>query len=140
MIVMMGSYYDPNNYGDDAVSARMFQYEARIFQDNETLSYSQITITKQFLDSTENRFSLGVFSKQKTFFTFPEKLLIESYSKQPKDNETLMIEFYATDKVVEHKRVIYGLLDFLGDLGGLREALMSIGSTLLYLSEFLYGN
>ena len=51
-----------------------------------------------------------------------------------------MIEFYATDKVVEHKRVIYGLLDFLGDLGGLREALMSIGSTLLYLSEFLYGN
>ena len=51
-----------------------------------------------------------------------------------------MVEFYASDEVVEHKRVIYGLLNFLGDLGGLREALMSMGSMLLYLLQFIYGN
>ena len=52
----------------------------------------------------------------------------------------LMVEFYASDEVMEHKREIYGLLAFLGDLGGLREALMSIGSMLLYFSQFIYGN
>ena len=64
MIVMIGSQYDSNNYGGDAVSKRMYQYEAGIFQGHETISYSQITITKEFLDSTESLYSLGIFSEK----------------------------------------------------------------------------
>ena len=33
----------------------------------------------------------------------------------------------------EHKRSIYNLLDFLGDVGGLREALISIGQLFVML-------
>ena len=33
----------------------------------------------------------------------------------------------------EHKRSIYNLLDFLGDVGGLREALISIGQLFFML-------
>ena len=40
MILMIGSNYDSNNYGGDAVSKRMIEYDAKIFKDLETFSYS----------------------------------------------------------------------------------------------------
>ena len=43
------------------------------------------------------------------------------------------IEFYRNNKRKEHKRSIYGPLNFLGDVGGLTDALFGIGSILISL-------
>ena len=43
------------------------------------------------------------------------------------------IEFYRNNERREHKRTIYGPLNFLGDVGGLTDALFGIGSILISL-------
>ena len=40
----------------------------------------------------------------------------------------------------EHSRQIYGPLDLLGDVGGLADALLKIGATLIYLMQLAFGN
>ena len=42
--------------------------------------------------------------------------------------------------IKENKRTIYGVLDFLGDVGGLSDALLTIGSALVALIELVIGN
>ena len=46
---------------------------------------------------------------------------------------------FVSRDVYVHEREIYGLLDFLGDVGGLADALLAIGSWLIILLEFLSG-
>ena len=43
------------------------------------------------------------------------------------------VQFFRNNKMKEHKRSIYGPLNFLGDVGGLTDALFGIGSVLVYL-------
>ena len=42
--------------------------------------------------------------------------------------------------VTIYKRAIYGPLDFLGDVGGLADALFSIGKALIFLFQLTYGS
>ena len=50
------------------------------------------------------------------------------------------IEFFIKEETREHKRVIYGPLELLGDVGGLADALIGIGSALITALQFLSGN
>ena len=43
-------------------------------------------------------------------------------------------------EIRHHKRIIYGPLDFLGDVGGLADALVTIGSALVALINLLSGD
>ena len=42
--------------------------------------------------------------------------------------------------MVEHQRQIYSPLDFLGDVGGLADALLAIGSIFIWTLQLLFGN
>ena len=50
------------------------------------------------------------------------------------------IQFNRSREIKENKRTIYGILDFLGDLGGLADALFLIGSAFISLLELFSGN
>ena len=50
------------------------------------------------------------------------------------------IKFYYSLHFFEHVRQIYSPLDFLGDVGGLSDALMAIGSIAISILQFLFGN
>ena len=58
-----------------------------------------------------------------------------------KDNPiSLFFEFKHSRKLIEHKREIYGILDLLGDVGGLSDALFPIGSILISVIHLITGN
>ena len=65
-----------------------------------------------------------------------------------KDDKTMIgdrhrlafIEFVLSPDVIEHKRQIYGPLDFLGDVGGLADALIGISSFIMSLYFSFFGN
>ena len=50
------------------------------------------------------------------------------------------IEFFLSPDIIEHQRQIYGPLDFLGDVGGLTDALVKIGACLLSMIQFITGD
>ena len=52
----------------------------------------------------------------------------------------LQFEFKHSRNIIEHKREIYGILDFLGDVGGLSDALFPVGSILISLLHLFTGN
>ena len=52
----------------------------------------------------------------------------------------LIFEFKHSRSIIDHKREIYGILDLLGDVGGLSDALFPIGSILISLLHLIAGN
>ena len=51
----------------------------------------------------------------------------------PGSDKILSVDFTVSPEKREHVRVIYGPLDFLGDVGGLSDALIGIGSIIITL-------
>ena len=52
----------------------------------------------------------------------------------------LEVIFYRNLSVTKYTRVIYGPLDYLGDVGGLSDALTGIGSLLIFLIRLSTGS
>ena len=52
----------------------------------------------------------------------------------------LYVELKHSKNIIEHKRVIYGPLDLLGDIGALSDALFPIGGILISLLHVITGN
>ena len=44
------------------------------------------------------------------------------------------------DEIIHHQRNIYSPLDYLGDVGGLLDAMIAIGSAFVTLIHYLFGN
>ena len=57
-----------------------------------------------------------------------------------KDSLILQIDFTRNPEELEHSRNIYGPLDLLGDIGGLSDAMLAIGSALIALIQAITGN
>ena len=131
MFMVKGSYYNSTNYEGTAVRERVQQHFTRVFVDHNTQSQGQILITKESLNSEEKLYDLGIFSEETEFYTFSEDLKISEYNKKIDYPLLLEIEFAQNTEMIQQHRVIYGPLDLLGDFGGLREALVSIGSIML---------
>ena len=88
-------------------------------------------VTKEVLDSDDNLFNLGIFSEQVEFYSLSKDLNVDGYYKETDMKGLLEVQFIQNTETMRHKRVIYGPLDFLGDFGGLQDALVSIGSLLI---------
>ena len=56
------------------------------------------------------------------------------------DTHLFEIEFFINQAESYHSRVIYGPLDFLGEVGGLADALIAIGYFLVTILQFIFGN
>ena len=52
----------------------------------------------------------------------------------------MLVAFKYSRDIKEHKRTIYGPLDFLGDVGGLSGILEDIGGILMVLLHLITGN
>ena len=52
----------------------------------------------------------------------------------------LNVVFYYSLDFAEHQRQIYGPLDFLGDVGGLADALIAIGAIFVSIIQLITGN
>ena len=50
------------------------------------------------------------------------------------------IKFKLNEKILNHSRAIYGPLDFLGDVGGLTDALKAIGQAIIFLISLVTGS
>ena len=50
------------------------------------------------------------------------------------------LNFKINKKILNHTRVIYGPLDFLGDVGGLTDALKAIGQAIIFLISLVTGS
>ena len=88
-------------------------------------------LTEHEIDSDEFIFNPGWFeSEKKSLFNFHETSQPLFLREEPKQT-TAIIEI--DPSLYVHYRSIYNLLDFLGDVGGLREAFKSIGFAILYL-------
>ena len=59
----------------------------------------------------------------------------------PATGDTLLtVQILLERDVVHYKRSIYSTLDFLGDLGGLYDALLVLGYVMIFLFKIIVGN
>ena len=72
------------------------------------------------------------------FTTLPESLV--ELQGTTRFDGILSIQFYYSLDFVEHQRNIYSPLDFLGDVGGLADALFPIGALVISLLKLIVGN
>ena len=96
-------------------------------------------ITEESLENDDKFYNLGVFKSNQRFFTVPK---VTEYQTADKfiGEFLIAIEFYRSEHTLQHTRSIYSPLNFLGDIGGLTDALIGIGSALVYLFQLLSWN
>ena len=99
-----------------------------------------ITITEENLEAEDKFYNLGLFSDTQTFFTLPTSMIKSAFELPPWLTRFASIQFNLSREIKENKRTIYGILDFLGDIGGLSDALYLIGSALVNFLEICSGN
>ena len=78
-----------------------------------------------------------MYKTSESIFSYPDSLDV-SYNYQA--NYLANIAFLVNRDVFMHEREIYGPLNFLGDVGGLADALLAIGSWSLILLEVISGS
>ena len=82
LLLVKESYYNSTNYDGKVVGQRVKEYYTRIFVDHNTQSEGRILVTREFLDSDDNLFNLGIFSEQFEFYTMSKDLKITEYHKE----------------------------------------------------------
>ena len=96
-------------------------------------------MSREILRSDHKFHSLGLFPQEPIeFTTLPDS--IEKFTGNIKFEGILSFHFYYSLDFIEHQRQIYSPLDFLGDVGGLADALLAIGSIFIWILQFLFGN
>ena len=106
--------------------------------ENKTLSI-EMEMKREILYSDHQFYSLGIIPQEPiNFSTLPETA---SNLKGTTEFEGIlnMVFYYSLD-FAEHQRQIYSPLDFLGDVGGLTDALVKIGACLLSIIRLLIGD
>ena len=96
-------------------------------------------MSREILNSDHKFHSLGVFPHYPIeFTTLPESF--EKLQGTTRFDGIMSIQFYYSLDFVEHHRQIYSPLDFLGDVGGLTDALFPIGALVVSLFQLIFGN
>ena len=94
---------------------------------------------REVLYSDHEFYSLGVLPHDPIeFITLPESF--DHLQGTTRFDGILSIQFYYSLDYVEHQRQIYSPLDFLGDVGGLADALFAIGAIAVSLLQLVFGN
>ena len=94
---------------------------------------------REVLYSDHQFYSLGILPQEPiNFVTLPETA---SNLKGTTEFEGILnVVFYYSLDLAEHQRQIYSPLDFLGDVGGLADALIAIGAITISILEIITGN
>ena len=71
---------------------------------------------------------MGLFQNEQTFYTIRYE---EDEGSMRQKNNVLQMTLEFDTQTKYHSRQIYGILDMLGDVGGLSDALLGIGSFLV---------
>ena len=94
---------------------------------------------REILYSDHQFYSLGIFPQEPiSFITLPES--IQNLKGTPDFKGLLDVVFYYSLDFAEHQRQIYSPLDFLGDVGGLADALIAIGAIAISSLQLITGN
>ena len=75
----------------------------------------RVTIQKNNLDSQERKISLGFNSREEVFWTTNEG----DITKGADPNAPISLIIFLNLETITQSRTIYGVFDFLGDVGGL---------------------
>ena len=136
---MKDSTFNRENYND----GETVKQKNRLFLEN--ISGYKNTVQREFkmqreiLRSDHKFYSLGVFPQKPIEFTtlpFASKKFL-GFSGF---DGIYSIQFSYSLDFFEHQRQIYSPLDFLGDVGGLADALIAIGAIAISTFQFLFGN
>ena len=102
----------------------------------ETPKAEFIKVVTQEIESEQRFFNPGVFSSENYMSYHIEPA---HYKVPPMPGSIYSLMIYAEDAIIHKSRTIYNVLDFLGDVGGLLDALRLIGGQLVSLatSSFL---
>ena len=94
---------------------------------------------RETLYSDHKFYSLGLFhQKPKEFTTLPDTT--NRFLGFSEFDGIYSLQFNYSLNSVEHQRQIYSPLDFLGDVGGLADALLAIGAIAISILQFIFGN
>ena len=94
---------------------------------------------REILYSDHKFYSLGILPQDPIeFTTLPEST--QNLKGTPDFKGLLAVVFYYSLDLAEHQRQIYSPLDFLGDVGGLADALIAIGAIAMSIFHFITGN
>ena len=94
------------------------------------MTLDTINLVQESLESEDKFYSLGLFSSSRDFTSV---LRQDNFKIDVSHDIISWASFTVMDKKNVHKRVIYGPLDYLGDVGGLADALLWVGSSLIYI-------
>ena len=122
--------YLPMSYGDESIRYGVTQEFVNI---NSTKSYR---LTKHNLESENDFIGFGMNTQDVEFFD-----VSFHHDMPPATGDTLLtVQILLERDVVHYKRSIYSTLDFLGDLGGLYDALLVLGYVMIFLFKIIVGN
>ena len=93
-------------------------------------------IKQNQLVTKDNPYAIS-FLKKETETTFYTTELIQESVSTNRDNLVEM-KFYIGDQITFYERTVYNILDLLGDIGGLYDALYGIFMVLLFLMSFVF--
>ena len=115
------------------------QYAGMSFELNVAKLYILNTLVRHHVSSEENWLGLGLGSNDKTWFEYQ---LNSGGSSWKATDPDIFFTFHTvlSQDTEEIRRQIYTVLDLLGDVGGLFDALKAIISVVLSINFMLRGN
>ena len=136
-VMMINSVYEPDEYNDEFVKKNLWYYSLKANSGEAEKKYSYTTITEERIESDHKFYSFGFLKTLETIYTVPEEIKTENLLIGFDKDTMVAFAFYLNSYRSEHSRQIYGPLDCLGDIGGLVDALVGIGSAILYVCAFV---
>ena len=139
VLISNSKKYQPNLYGEEMVQLYIDYFE----QYNVVDKHFVYKLQQNNANSEESILGLGFTpSNQKTWFDFksgrPEEII--QYSDDSHlATQLFSVEFKLDREVVYHNRSIVNVLDVLGDIGGLFEAMKGISSIIVILYTSIFG-
>lgn len=84
-----------------------------------------INLARNDFETEDSFFDFGQNSHEGTFFQI-DKFYSHEIIKEAKPNQIYIMTVYLSEKGLAHKRVVYNLLDVMGDIGGVFEITMIV--------------
>ena len=115
--------FDPQAYDEDIIKREGVLYEAQI--DSGTPTWAKYRIQTHHLEDESGYIQLGQVREHTYYKTTWEDLSVgpSSWTQYPDRYKFLSLEFTFGKDYVQTRRSAYSLLDWLGDVGGLTDAL-----------------
>lgn len=129
-------YMDFSTFVDPPLKTKLQKYD-KFKLSPATRIHQQIQLQKHNYNTQDSYWPFGQTS-QGVFYQGYSTVLQEYYSES-EHQQLFRVRFRLMQEEVIHTRLVYGLLDVFGDLGGVSSVLVSLfGAILLPISEFSF--